>query len=149
MDDRESNLLWVRIAGLARRFHMMIQRASWAGLALACTLTLGYGQPARAQDAAQDAVAAPSYDSPTWQAPRGYDMAYPENGTPNMVARQGYASGFNQGQADVSRGKKFSPTESDAYEHAHIPKGMDKDQFKQQFRESFVKGYTSGYHNGA
>jgi len=120
----------------------MIRRASWAGLALACTLTLGYGQPARAQVAT-----ASSYDSPTWQAPRGYDLAYPESGTPNMVARQGYAAGFNQGQADLSRGKKFKPTESDAYEHAHIPKGMDKDQFKEQFRESFVKGYTNAYKN--
>jgi len=123
---------------------MMIRRASWAGLALACTLTLGYGQPARAQVAT-----ASSYDSPTWQAPRGYDLAYPESGTPNMVARQGYAAGFNQGQADLSRGKKFKPTESDAYEHAHIPKGMDKDQFKEQFRESFVKGYTNAYKNAS
>ena len=62
-----------------------------------------------------------------------------------MVARQGYAAGFNQGQADASRGKKFQPTESDAYEHATIPKGMNKDEFKQQFREAFVKGYTNGY----
>jgi hypothetical protein len=87
----------------------------------------------------------PSYDSQTWQAPRGYDEAYPENGTPNMVARQGYAAGFNQGQADASRGKKFKPTESDAYEHAKIPKGLNKDTFKQDFREAFVKGYTNGY----
>ena len=64
-----------------------------------------------------------------------------------MVARQGYAAGFLQGQADLARGKKFKPTESDAYEHAKIPKGMDKDQFKLEFRESFVKGYTNGFKN--
>jgi len=83
-----------------------------------------------------------SHDSDNWQAPRGYDLAYPESGTPNMVARQGYAAGFTQGQADAARGSKFKPTESEAYDHAKIPKGMDKDQFKQQFRESFVKGYS-------
>jgi hypothetical protein len=86
-----------------------------------------------------------SYDSSDWKAPRGYDLAYPENGSPNMVARQGYAAGFSQGQADAGRGKKFKPTESDAYEHAKIPKGMDKDRFKMEFRESFVKGYSNGF----
>ena len=86
-----------------------------------------------------------SYDSSGWKAPRGYEAAYPENGSPNMVARQGYAAGFRQGQADVGRGKSFKPTESAAYEHAKIPKGMDKDQFKLQFRESFVKGYSNGF----
>src|SRR5580704_7222551 len=140
MDSGHSNFCTGRIARLARRTYMMIRKASWAALALACTLTLGYGQPARAQD-----TTASSYDSPTWQAPRGYDLAYPENGTPNMVARQGYAAGFNQGQADAAQGKKFRPTENGAYEHAKIPKGMDKDQFRQQFRESFVKGYTNGF----
>ena len=89
-------------------------------------------------------VSQPS-DSASWSAPRGYDMAYPENGTPNMVARQGYAAGFNQGQADLSRGQSFRPTENKAYAHAKIPKGMDKDQFKTEFRESFVKGYTNAY----
>jgi hypothetical protein len=62
-----------------------------------------------------------------------------------MVARQGYAAGFNEGQADVSKGKKFSPTENKAYRKAVIPQGMDKNEFKQQFREAFVKGYSNGY----
>jgi hypothetical protein len=62
-----------------------------------------------------------------------------------MVARQGYAAGFNEGQADVSKGKKFSPTENKAYSKAVIPQGMDKNEFKQQFREAFVKGYSNGY----
>ena len=86
-----------------------------------------------------------SYDAGDWYAPRGYDMAYPENGTPNMVARQGYSAGFNQGQADASRGKKFNPTDNDAYEKAVIPKGMDHGAFKQDFRAAFVKGYSNGY----
>lgn len=109
--------------------------------ALAGVLTLGYHSPARAQDA----VAIQSYDSASWQAPRGYDEAYPENGTPNMVARQGYAAGFNEGQADAARGKKFSPTDNKAYTKAVIPKGMDKNDFRQRFREAFVKGYSNGY----
>ena len=86
-----------------------------------------------------------SYDNGNWQAPRGYSEAYPENGSPNMVARQGYSAGFNQGQADVSRGKKFNPTDNDAYEKAVIPKGMDHGAFKQDFRAAFVKGYSNGY----
>jgi hypothetical protein len=129
---------------------MIHRQIGFAGLA--CALSLGGSLSMQAQDNGSTTTkeqttttTTQSHDSSDWQAPRGYDMAYPENGTPNMVARQGYAAGFNQGQADASRGKKFKPTESDAYEHAKIPKGMDKDQFKQQFRESFVKGYSNGF----
>jgi len=86
-----------------------------------------------------------THSDDSWHAPRGYADAYPESGAPNMVARQGYSAGFNQGQADASRGKKFEPTESDAYDKAVIPKGMNKDDFKQSFREAFVKGYSNGY----
>jgi hypothetical protein len=132
---------------------MILKSASLAGLAVACVLSLGVSQTVRAQDqttttkdqTTTTTTETHSEDASNWQAPRGYDEAYPENGTPNMVARQGYAAGFSQGQADASRGKKFKPTESDAYEHAQIPKGMNKDSFKQEFREAFVKGYTNGY----
>jgi hypothetical protein len=120
-----------------------------AGLAVACALSLGSSRLVRAQDEStttrHQSTTTTTETESNWQAPRGYDQAYPENGTPNMVARQGYAAGFNQGTSDASRGKKFEPTESDAYEHAKIPKGMNRDEFKQQFREAFVKGYTSGY----
>jgi hypothetical protein len=131
---------------------MIHRNIGFAGLAFACALSLGSALPMCAQDQStttkdQTTTTTTTETHDAWQAPRGYDMAYPENGTPNMVARQGYAAGFNQGQADAARGKKFKPTESDAYEHAKIPKGMDKDQFKQQFRESFVKGYTNGFKN--
>ena len=132
---------------------MINRQIVFAGLA--CALSLG-GLSMQAQDhgstttkdqTTTTTTTTQTHDASDWQAPRGYDSAYPENGTPNMVARQGYAAGFNQGQADAARGKKFKPTESDAYEHAKIPKGMDKDQFKQQFRESFVKGYSNGFKN--
>jgi ABC-type oligopeptide transport system substrate-binding subunit len=132
----------------------MIHRTiGFAGLAFACALSLGSTLTAQAQGQSTTTkdqttttrTETQSSDSSNWQAPRGYDEAYPENGTPNMVARQGYAAGFSQGEADASRGKKFNPTESDAYAHAKIPKGMDKDAFKMQFRESFVKGYTAGF----
>jgi hypothetical protein len=86
-----------------------------------------------------------SSDAGDWHAPRGYADAYPESGAPNMVARQGYSAGFNQGQADAARGKKFNPTENDAYGKAVIPKGMDHGAFKQEFREAFVKGYSNGF----
>jgi hypothetical protein len=133
---------------------MIHRQIGFAGLA--CTLCLGGSLSMRAQDQSSTTTkdqttttttATRSYDSSDWQAPRGYDLAYPENGSPNMVARQGYAAGFSQGQTDAAGGKKFKPTESDAYGHAKIPKGMDKDQFKQQFRESFVKGYSNGFKN--
>jgi hypothetical protein len=133
---------------------MIHREIGFAGLAGA--LWLGGSLSMQAQDPSSTTTkdqttttttATRSYDSSDWQAPRGYDLAYPENGSPNMVARQGYAAGFSQGQADASGGKKFKPTESGAYDHAKIPKGMDKDQFKQQFRESFVKGYSNGFKN--
>ena len=132
----------------------MIHRTiGFAGLAFACALSLGSTLTVQAQDQSTTTkdqttttkTETQSSDSSNWQAPRGYDLAYPESGTPNMVARQGYAAGFSQGQADASGGKKFKPTENDAYAHAKIPKGMDKDQFKLQFREAFVKGYSNGF----
>ena len=134
---------------------MIHRTVSFAGLAIACALSLGSTLPMQAQDhstttkdqTTTTTTETQSHDSNDWKAPRGYDLAYPESGTPNMVARQGYAAGFSQGQADAARGKKFKPTESDAYDHAKIPKGMDKDAFKLQFREAFVKGYTSGFKN--
>jgi hypothetical protein len=131
----------------------MIQRQlGFAGLA--CALSLGGSLSMQAQDngstttkdqTTTTTTTTQSYDSSDWKAPRGYELAYPENGSPNMVARQGYAAGFSQGQADLGRGKNFKPTENDAYAHAKIPKGMDKDQFKMRFRESFVKGYSNGF----
>ena len=130
---------------------MIHRQIGFAGLA--CALSLGGSLSMQAQDQSTTTTktttttATQSYDSTDWHAPRGYDLAYPENGSPNMVARQGYAAGFSQGAADAARGKKFKPTESAAYEHAKIPKGMDKDQFKQEFRESFVKGYSNGFKN--
>lgn len=128
------------------------RQIGFAGLAFACALTLGSTLPMQAQANSTatttdqtTTTTTESHDSSGWQAPRGYDIAYPENGTPNMVARQGYAAGFTQGQADVARGQKFRPTENKAYAHAKIPKGMDKEQFRLQFRDSFVKGYSNGF----
>lgn len=110
---------------------MKLQKAGLAGAVLSCALLLAPHSFAQ--------------DNDDWHAPRGYDQAYPENGHANMVARQGYAAGFNQGQADAAKHKHFKPTDNDAYEHAHIPDGMNKDEFKQEYREAFVKGYTNGY----
>ena len=125
---------------------MIHRQAGFTGLAFACALSLGSALPMQAQTPTTT-TEVQTYDSPNWQAPRGYEVAYPESGTPNMVARQGYAAGFVQGGADISRGQKFRPTENHAYAHARIPKGMDKDQFHEQFKESFVKGYTNAYKN--
>lgn len=115
---------------------MRVLRAGLAGAVLSTALLLA------PQVFAQDAD---GHDAQSWSAPRGYDMAYPENGRPNMVARQGYAAGFNQGRDDAAHGKKFTPTENKAYGKAVIPAGMNKDEFKQEYREAFVKGYDAGY----
>lgn len=139
-------------------FKSIYRKASFAGLAVVCALSLGSALPMMAQDPTPTPIPVKdqttttttetqTYDSPNWSAPRGYATAYPESGTPNMVARQGYAAGFVQGQADLDRGSSFRPTENHAYAHARIPKGMDKDQFHTQFKESFVKGYTNAYKN--
>jgi len=132
---------------------MIHREIGFTGLAFACVLSLGSALPMQAQAPATTdhttttTTETQTYDSPNWQAPRGYAVAYPESGTPNMVALQGYAAGFVQGQADIARGSSYRPTENHAYAHARIPKGMDKDQFKQQFKESFVKGYSNAYKN--
>ena len=136
---------------------MIHRELGFTGLAFACALSLGSALPMHAQDptptttkdqtTTTTTTETQTYDSPNWQAPRGYEVAYPENGSPNMVARQGYAAGFVQGQADIARGQKYRPTENHAYAHARIPKGMDKDQFHEQFKESFVKGYSNGFKN--
>lgn len=115
---------------------MRLSKAGLAGAVLSCALLIAPHSWAQDQD---------EYNSPSWHGPRGYDQAYPENGHPNMVARQGYASGFNEGQADAAKGKKFSPTDNKAYSKPVIPQGMNKDELKQQYREAFVKGYTAGY----
>ena len=112
---------------------MILRRMSWAGVALACALSLA------PQGWSQD------YDSQNWTAPRGYDMAYPESGHPNMVARQGYSAGFNEGQDAATHGRKFDPEGNKSYGKAVIPKGMDKNEFKQEYREAYVKGYTNAY----
>jgi hypothetical protein len=114
---------------------MKLQRAGLAGAILSCALLLAPHSQAQNSD----------YNSSNWQAPRGYDQAYPESGHANMVARQGYSAGFNEGQADAAKGKKFTPTKNKAYGKAIIPQGMNKDEFKQQYREAFVKGYSAGY----
>jgi hypothetical protein len=81
---------------------MIHRQIVFAGLA--CALSLGGSLSMQAQDNSTTTkeqtttTTTQSHDSSDWQAPRGYDLAYPENGTPNMVARQGYAAGFNQGR---------------------------------------------------
>jgi hypothetical protein len=87
-----------------------------------------------------------AYDAQNWQAPRGYDEFYHENGTPNMVARQGYAAGFTQGESDFSRRRTFAPRHARFYTHVpSSPKGFDRDTFVSTYREAFEHGYTSGY----
>ena len=112
---------------------MNLRRASLAGVVFACALSLA------PQGWSQD------YDSQSWAAPRGYDMAFPENGHPNMVARQGYAAGFNEGQDALAHNRKFDPEGNRSYGKAVIPKGMDKNEFRQEYREAYVKGYTNAY----
>ncbi len=98
---------------------MRIRKLSCAGM-LAVTMALSAGPIAIAQD---------------WNAPRGYDNYYHENGTANMAARQGYAAGFSQGQSDFRLHHSFRPTQLQTYPgfaagdqarrlQAHLPGGL-------------------------
>jgi len=85
-------------------------------------------------------------DSSNWQAPRGYGEFYQENGTPNMVARQGYAAGFTQGESDLSRSRNFDPSHAKFYKDVpSSPKGLDRNSFVLTYREAFAHGYTRGF----
>lgn len=86
------------------------------------------------------------YDERTWNAPRGYDDYYHENGSANMAARQGYAAGFSQGEEDFRQHHSFRPTHVDTYKHIpDSPKGVNRDEFKRTYREAFERGYAKGY----
>ncbi len=86
------------------------------------------------------------YDERTWNAPRGYNDYYHENGNPNMAARQGYAAGFAQGESDFREHHSFRPTHVDTYKHVpESPQGFNRDDFKRTYRESFERGYSKGY----
>ncbi len=105
----------------------------------------GYGehQDNRDRDRDQDRDRDRNRD---WNAPRGYNDYYQENGSANMVARQGYAAGFNQGESDFREHHSFRPTKVDAYKHVpESPKGFNRDEFKRTYRESFERGYSKGY----
>lgn len=86
------------------------------------------------------------YDERTWNAPRGYNDYYQENGNANMAARQGYAAGFGQGESDFREHHSFRPTQVDTYKHVpESPKGFNRDDFKRTYREAFERGYSKGY----
>lgn len=86
------------------------------------------------------------YDERTWNAPRGYNDYYRENGNANMVARQGYAAGFSQGESDFREHHSFRPTKVDTYKHVpESPKEFNRDDFKRLYREAFERGYAKGY----
>lgn len=86
------------------------------------------------------------YEDRNWNAPRGYNDYYHENGDSNMVARQGYAAGFTQGESDFREHHSFRPTHVDSYKHVpESPKGFNRDEFKRFYREAFERGYSRGY----
>lgn len=81
-----------------------------------------------------------------WNAPRGYDDAYHENGQANPAARQGYEAGFGQGESDARGHHSFRPTHVDTYKNVpESPSSYKRDDFKRIYREAFVKGYSKGY----
>ena len=86
------------------------------------------------------------YDDRNWNAPRGYNDYYQENGNANMVARQGYAAGFSQGESDFREHHSYRPTKVDSYKHVpESPKEFNRDDFKRTYREAFERGYSKGY----
>ena len=122
---------------------MVITKKRFAVVALAAAVMTGGWQVGHTQEPAPSPQA---YDAQNWQAPRGYDEFYHENGTPNMVARQGYAAGFTQGQSDLSRSRKFDPSHAGYYKNVpSSPKGFDRNNFVMTYREAFEHGYTRGF----
>lgn len=135
---------------------MKARTSVWAALALGGILSAsqtivaqGYpyssGQdryPA-AQDRGQDRD---RYNDRNWNAPRGYNDYYQENGSSNMVARQGYAAGFSQGESDFREHHSFRPTKVDSYKHVpESPHEFNRDDFKRLYRQAFERGYSKGY----
>lgn len=109
-----------------------------AGILAMSQLVIAQGPPAAGP---QD-----RYDERTWNAPRGYNDYYQENGNPNMAARQGYAAGFAQGESDFREHHSFRPTHVDTYKHVpDSPKEFNRDDFKRTYREAFERGYSKGY----
>ena len=87
-----------------------------------------------------------AYDQGSWNAPRGYNDYYQENGSPNMSARQGYAAGFSQGESDFREHHSFRPTKVDTYKHVpESPQDVNRNEFKRTYREAFERGYSKGY----
>ncbi len=87
------------------------------------------------------------YDNQHWgRGPQGYADNFPEQGGPQLGARQGWQAGFDQGQSDRQHGHSFRPTNVDAYKHVpDSPHDYPRNQFKDEYRQGFVKGYSRGY----
>ena len=120
---------------------MKVRTATLAALAL--TGILSFSQAIVAQGPPPPPSA---WGDPNWTAPRGYNDAYQENGTPNMVARQGYAAGFSQGESDGREGHSFRPTKVDTYKHVpDSPKDVNRNDFKRVYRASCERGYSKAY----
>lgn len=125
----------------------------WAALALSGILSVSQtavaqGYPSsRPQDRDDNRSRSQDRDDDrSWNAPRGYNDYYRENGNSNMVARQGYAAGFTQGESDFRGRHSFRPTKVDSYKHVpESPKDFNRDDFKRLYREAFERGYAKGY----
>ena len=116
----------------------MLAAVMFAGFLTASQALIAQGPP---PPGSQD-----RYDERTWNAPRGYNDYYQENGNANMAARQGYAAGFGQGESDFREHHSFRPTQVDTYKHVpESPKGFNRDDFKRTYREAFERGYSKGY----
>ena len=101
-----------------------------AGLFLAGTSMVSFGQ----------------HDDSHWNAPRGYEDSFHENGQANPAARQGYEAGFGQGESDARGHHSFRPTHVDTYKNVpESPSTYKRDDFKRIYRDAFVKGYSRGY----
>ncbi len=86
------------------------------------------------------------HDPQAWNAPRGYDEYYHENGQANLAARQGYSAGFAQGESDFRRHHSYRPTHVDTYKHVpDSPDAINRNDFKHLYRQAFERGYAKGF----
>ena len=118
--------------------HRIVASLTLAGLLTISSALLAQGPPPPGDH--------DRYDERSWNAPRGYNDYYHENGDVNMAARQGYAAGLSQGESDFREHHSFRPTHVDTYRHVpDSPKGFNRDDFKRTYREAFERGYSRGY----
>lgn len=77
-----------------------------------------------------------SYYSPYgYYSPRYYYTPRYDEGPPAAVERKGYHDGFNRGEEDSRKGRRYDPNNSSHF----------RNSISSAYRDGFVRGYRDGY----